>query len=141
MTRKHGFTLIELLIIIAIIGILVSIAVPRYQALVEKSKQGATKGNLATIRSSLSVYYGDNDQIYPEDDLTSLTLSTKYLPMLPPTKLPPAHAADIDGVTTEVTPTETGMWSYNNDRSSTHWGKIVVGCLHTDAFGSVWTSF
>jgi len=56
---KKGFTLIELMIVVAIIGILAAIAIPQFAQLVAKSQEGATKGNLGTLRSSLSIYYGD----------------------------------------------------------------------------------
>ena len=42
-TKTHGFTLIELLIAIVIVGILVSMAVPSYQGMIQKSRRSDAK--------------------------------------------------------------------------------------------------
>ena len=71
--NKMGFTLIELMIVVAIIGILAVVAVPKFADLINKSKEGATKGSLGSVRAALTVYYGDQEGQYPVDALTSLT--------------------------------------------------------------------
>ncbi|MDI6785316.1 MAG: prepilin-type N-terminal cleavage/methylation domain-containing protein [bacterium] len=63
--NKYGFTLIELMIVIAIIGILSVVAIPKYTDLVNKSRESATKGNLGAMRSAIMIYYGDNEGRYP----------------------------------------------------------------------------
>src|ERR1039457_1491373 len=87
---SHGFTLIELMIVVAIIGILAAIAIPQFANLVSKSQEGATKGNLGTIRSALSIYYGDTEGWYPTgaQGMQSLTTSSKYLQSIPNGNLP-----------------------------------------------------
>ena len=49
---NKGFTLIELMIVVAIIGILAAIAIPKFADLIRKSNEGATKGNLGATRSA-----------------------------------------------------------------------------------------
>lgn len=73
---KRGFTLIELLVVMAIIGTLLTIAVPRYFHSVEKSKEAVLHQNLALTRQVLDKYFSDNGK-YPDslDDL----VSKKYL--------------------------------------------------------------
>jgi prepilin-type N-terminal cleavage/methylation domain-containing protein len=68
--RKGGFTLIELMIVVAIIGILAAIAIPRFGQMLEKSREGQTKGNLNSIHSAMMIYYGDQKGVWPS------TLST-----------------------------------------------------------------
>src|SRR5437764_14353001 len=85
---KRGFTLIELMIVVAIIGILAAIAIPQFANMVAKAQEGATKGNLGTLRSALSIYYGDTEGVYPVDNLSVLTTSQKYLQGIPTAALP-----------------------------------------------------
>lgn len=63
--KSRGFTLIELMIVVAIIGILAAIAIPRFADMLEKAREGATKGNLGSMKSAASIYYGDHEGIWP----------------------------------------------------------------------------
>jgi general secretion pathway protein G len=77
---QNGFTLIELLVVMAIIGTLLSIAVPRYLHSVERSKEAVLHQNLALTRQALDKYFGDNGK-YP-GSLQDL-VNKKYLRSLP----------------------------------------------------------
>ena len=78
--RKNGFTLIELMVVMAIIGVLLTVAVPRYFHSVDKSKEAVLHQNLQLTREALDKYFGDNGK-YPDslDDL----LTKKYLRSAP----------------------------------------------------------
>ena len=68
MTDKRsgaGFTLIELLVVMTIIGVLLTIAVPRYFRTVERSKETVLRHDLSVVRESIDKYYADSGQ-YPE---------------------------------------------------------------------------
>jgi general secretion pathway protein G len=78
--KTKGFTLIELLVVMAIIGTLLTIAVPRYFHSVEKSKEAVLHQNLALTRQALDKFFSDNGK-YP-DSLDEL-VSKKYLRSLP----------------------------------------------------------
>jgi len=146
MKSKKGFTLIELMIVVAIIGILAAIAIPQFAQLVAKSQEGATKGNLGTIRSSLSIYYGDTEGYYPTDvtSFTSLTTSQKYLQGVPNCNLPKTINNSGHGSTSTVLNGAAGDgagWNYNNTQTATAWGQVVVNCSHNDIKGIMWTSY
>jgi general secretion pathway protein G len=77
---KKGFTLIELLVVMAIIGTLLTIAVPRYLHSVDRSKEAVLRQNLSLTRQALDKFFSDNGK-YPDalDDL----VNKKYLRSLP----------------------------------------------------------
>lgn len=62
---RRGFTLIELLVVMTIIGVLLTIAVPRYFRTVQRSKETVLRRDLSVIRESIDRYYGDLGQ-YPD---------------------------------------------------------------------------
>ena len=64
MKRMRGFTLVELLVVLAIIALLLTIAVPKYFGSVDKSKEVALKENLQVLRAGIDKYYGDKG-MYP----------------------------------------------------------------------------
>ncbi len=59
---RHGFTLIELMVVMAVITILVSIAVPFYQKSIIRSKESVLRSNLFTIRTIIDEYTFDKQK-------------------------------------------------------------------------------
>ena len=80
--HKRGFTLIELMIVVAIVGILASMAIPKFSNLVRKSREAATKGALGILRSTVTIYYADTEGVYPVV-LEALTIDGKYISKIP----------------------------------------------------------
>ena len=61
--RRQGFSLIELLIVLVIIGILTSIAVPTFANTKEKAYLAAMKSDLRNLATAQEAYFSDN-QMY-----------------------------------------------------------------------------
>ncbi|MFC1711955.1 type IV pilin protein [Patescibacteria group bacterium] len=79
--NKKGFTLLELLIVIAIIGILVSIGTVSYTRAQRKSRDSRRQGDLKAVQNALEQYYSDNDGDYPGGvGAYPAGLDTTYLP-------------------------------------------------------------
>ena len=138
---KAGFTLIELMIVVAIIGILAAIAIPKFADLIRKSSEGATKGTLGAVRSALSIYYGDMEGLYPTN-FWSLTAGGKYISAIPKGKTPNYHgdsSATNNG--TGVPITDAGGWAYVNTAADSNFGTLWVNCTHTDTKSSAWTVY
>jgi general secretion pathway protein G len=78
--RSRGFTLIELMIVISIILILVSVALPAYNQSIVRARESVLKQNLFTLRSVISQYTLDKQKA-PQalDDL----VSAGYLKQVP----------------------------------------------------------
>lgn len=78
--REHGFTLLELIVVIAIVGILATIAMPAMRDVPRRANEAVLKTNLRTMRDVIDQHYGDKGK-YPTS-LQSL-VETGYLRKLP----------------------------------------------------------
>lgn len=136
---KAGFTLIELMIVIVVIGLLSAIAIPKFGEAMRTSTEGQTRANLGMVRKALSIYFSDLDGQYPES-LSDLTNNARYLKSLPRTKLPGYHA-DSNAITLGGVPDDGAGWVYDDTVGSATRGVVRINCTHTDARGSVWTSY
>ena len=65
--NERGFTLIELMVVILIIGILVAIAVPVFNAARESAYASTCKANLRTIDGAVETYKASTGETYPTD--------------------------------------------------------------------------
>ncbi len=78
--RRNGFTLIELLVVLAVLATLLTLALPRYHASVERSKEAVLKENLHQMREAISRFYADRGK-YPET--LEVLAAEKYLRKVP----------------------------------------------------------
>ncbi len=150
MRKSKGFTLIELMIVVAIIGILSAIAIPRFADLIRKSNEGATRGNLATIRSSLSIYYSENEGVYPSNPVSLATPSVggvagKYLKEIPRVNIPPYGGTNTFNLAASSNTNGLG-WGYNPNVTfpigmSRSQGEVWVDSTSTDSKGTIWNTY
>jgi general secretion pathway protein G len=78
--RRRGFTMIELVVVMAVLGLLLSIALPRYLAALDKGREKVLVHNIAQMREAIDRYYGDRGA-YP-DRLEDL-VDRRYLRAVP----------------------------------------------------------
>ena len=78
--RRNGFTLIELIVVMVIIAMLLTLAVPRYFRSIEHSKEAVLKESLHVMRDALDKYYADNGK-YPER--LDVLVAARYLRKVP----------------------------------------------------------
>ena len=90
----RGFTLIELMIVMAIMGILITIAAPNLKQSIVRAREAVLREDLFQIREAIDQYYADNDK-YPaalSDLINTQEKSKSYLRGLP--KDPFTNAGD-----------------------------------------------
>ena len=133
---RGGFSLIELVIVIAILGILAAVAIPKFIDFTGDAKEAACKGSLGTVRSAIANYYGwsatpsgGGSAAWPS--LAQVTDGTTVLQTETPDN-PYSSGGDpnavIVGVTkgTPVTAGTTGAWCYKA-ASGEFWADTASG--------------
>lgn len=76
----QGFTLIEMMVVLTLIALLLTLAVPRYYSALDNARLNVQRQNIATIRDAIDKFYGDKGK-YP-DSLDEL-VARRYLRNVP----------------------------------------------------------
>lgn len=101
--NAKGFTLIELMIVVSIVGILATIAVPTYQSSLIKGRETVLRQDLFTLRELLDHHRADKGKYPPSlDDLVTAGY-LRALPKDPFTNTPSSWQQIIE-------PTEGGIF-------------------------------
>ena len=68
--RTAGFSLLELMVVVAIIGVLATVAVPRFNIFRARARQGEAKANLGVIFTLQEAFKIDKEEYYDGDNTT-----------------------------------------------------------------------
>lgn len=132
--QRKGFTLIELMIVVGIIGVLAAIAMPKFVEMLRKSKEGHTKGALASLRTAVASYYSAEEGSYPTD---LNVIKPQYIDEIPAVSLGEYHqnsSSFVTALSTGISSTEitdANGWIYTSVG-----GIVTVNCSHTDVKGA-----
>jgi uncharacterized RDD family membrane protein YckC len=117
-------------------GMLAAIAIPRFAQMLEKSREGSTKGNLGALKKAIAIYQADQGK-WPQD--LEKDMVGKYIDIIPPVKATGAFVANGKspagnqitlGAKGQV-PTESGSgWLYDGSL-----GKVYVNSTVKDSKG------
>ena len=130
------------MIVITIIAIVATIAVPKLSQMVRNANEAATKGKVGSIRSALTIYYADNEGFYPATLDPLMQPGSKYLTgMVPLYTFDHGNSYNVDYFSTPDYASDNGQWGYVNAPRASAWGSIWVECTHTDARGRIWTQY
>jgi len=74
--KKNGFTMLELLMVVIIIGILATIALPQYMSFVEKARAAEAMTTIGALRTAENLYKLENGTYSPNVADLTITVPT-----------------------------------------------------------------
>ena len=135
------------MIVVAIIGILAAVALPKFAGLVEKSREASTKSAMNAIQSAITIYYSSEGG-WPEYIYTETAyMFSRYMDKIPPVKAThtgigstgilesPSGTVVVHTTNETINATGTG-WRYNAIQ-----GHLFVNSSATDSRGSPYSTY
>ena len=92
--NQKGFATLEVIMMIVVIGILATIAVPRFGDMTTKANTAKIQADLATLDNAIEIYFMENGS-YPTDE--SITALSDYVKDVDSLKPPIGKAYLLDG--------------------------------------------
>lgn len=134
MGKQRGFTLVELMIVVVVIGILASVAIPSYNNYSIRGKLAEGTSTLSDARVKMEQFFQDN-RTYVGGTCPATTTNFTYA------------CSNLTATTYTITATGTGslsVFSYSIDQSNTKqttalksgWGTVPANCWITSSGGS-----
>lgn len=142
MENKNKINVIEIIVAVLIILLLTLVFYPKFLDIIRKSNEATTRSNLAALRSAIAVYYGDNEGMFPSENIVEELTGEdgKYIKYIPKVYCPPYHNPS-DEITTKPTG-NSGKWAYQvEDSADRQAGEIWIDCDQKDSKGVVWNTY
>lgn len=116
--NQRGFATLEVILVIVILGILATVAVPRFNDVITKAHTAKIQSDLTTIDTAIQIYYMEKGN-YPADIPALVT--AKYLMDTPTPPTGSAYIRTTENSTTTAKETKIIGTSYgiNNDNRAT----------------------
>ena len=86
---RHGFTLVEILIVVVILGILATIAIPQFSQSTDDARFSSALQSLQVLRQQIQLYRNQHPNVFPG----SATDDTKFVDQM----TEPTNAAGVVG--------------------------------------------
>ncbi|MBI4908881.1 MAG: prepilin-type N-terminal cleavage/methylation domain-containing protein [Acidobacteria bacterium] len=116
---RLGFSLVELMIVMAVLGILLSVAVPQYNKALIRSKETILKQNLFTMRTTIDEYTYDKGKAPQSlEDLVTAGYLRK-LPYDPMTNSDRAWKVIMEDASNAVNQSEPGIFDVRSTSDKT----------------------
>ena len=138
--RSSGFTLVELVIVIAIIGILASLSIPKFIDLSLAAKESATKAGLGSLRSVLAIKYAQSATGGAAATFPATIVAGDFAGDSPKNAVT-ANATVVTALTNTtggtITHATAGFWYVSGPTSSAVYGKAGAysdGTVNTSAY-------
>ena len=105
--RTSGFTLLELIVVIAIIGILATIALPALRDVPRRAQEAALKTDLRTMRDVIDQYHADKGHYPPTLEALVEAGYLRDVPYDPITKSRETWVVTYEELSEDAAPAET----------------------------------
>lgn len=105
----RGFTLLELIIVVAMIGILATIAIPALRNSPRRAQEAVLKTNLRTLRDVINQHYGDKGHYPPSLQALVDEGYLRTIPVDPITKSSDTWQVEYETFDDEEQPAETDL--------------------------------